>query len=253
MSHARAYISVSRPPFREVGLRGGAHLRADRISYHIARRQAELILGAAYFAYCRGLPFNRWITINWSKAGIIDELAAESTRAFLKAAADSVKYWGGEFAASWVRENGLTHDHEPTGSHVHILAHIPPDLMKRFTNAQRGWLSRIRMSERHNRGTLRGKATGGYRALETGCPLYYAHNLHQLVSYQLKSALPNTLAALNLAKHHQHGGMILGKRCGTSQNIGRTAWKRAGIMPPRFWLPADLMADGVDQLNDIRL
>lgn len=240
MSHARAYISVSRPPSREVGRRGGNHLRGNRISYEVSRSQAELILGAAYFAYRRGLPFNRWITINLSKAGIVDEEAAQSIRIFLKTAADAVKYWGGEFAATWVRENGFNLDGDPTGTHVHILAHIPPRLVPQFKNAQRGWMSRIRMSDHHRAGTIKGKPIDGFNSMISGYPLVYAHSLYKLVSYQLKSAVPDTLAALHLGKPHKRGGMILGKRCGTSQNIGRAAWKKARIAPPAFWLAADL-------------
>lgn len=226
MSHARAYISVSRPPSWEVGQRGGNHLRGDRISYEVTRSQAKLILGAAYFAYRRGLPFNRWITINLSKAGIIDELAAQSIRIFLKAAADAVRYWGGEFAATWVRENGLRADGEPTGTHVHILTHIPPHLVRQFTIAQMGWFSRVRLSDRHRKGTIDGAEIDGFEAMLEGHPYVYALSLHKLVSYQLKSALSDTLAALHLGKPYQDGGMILGKRCGTSQNIGRAAWKK---------------------------
>lgn len=240
MSRARLYISNSRPPSRKGGPRGGNYLRGDRISYHVTRPQAELILGAAYFAYRRGLPFNRWITINLSKAGIIDDIAAERIRAFLKIAGDRIKYWGGEFAATWVRENGLTRDGLPTGSHVHILAHIPPRFLRQFQNAQRGWLSRLRLSERHQNGTIRGKAVAGFNQLEKSDHHHYVQNLYQLVSYQLKSALPDTLAALHLGKPHQRGGMILGKRCGTSQNIGRAAWKKAGIKLPKCWPASDL-------------
>lgn len=240
MSHARAYISVSRPPSWEVGQRGGNHLRGDRISYEVSRSQAELILGAAYFAYHRGLPFNRWITINLSKAGIVDELAAQSIRIFLKAAADAVKYWGGDFAATWVRENGFNANGDPTGTHVHILAHIPPRLVGQFKNAQSGWMSRIRISDRHRAGTIKGKPIDGFSSMISGHPLVYAQSLYQLVSYQLKSASQDTLAALHLGKPHKRGGEILGKRCGTSQNIGRAAWKKSGMALPAYWLAAEL-------------
>jgi len=240
MSHARAHISVSRPPSREVGQRGGNRLRGDRISYEVSRSQAKLILGAAYFAYRRGLPFNRWITINLSKAGIVDELAAQSIRIFLKAAADAVKYWGGEFAATWVRENGVNANGDPTGTHVHILAHIPPHLVRQFIIAQVGWFSRVRLSDRHRKGTIDGYEIDGFETMIEGLPHDYACSLHKLVSYQLKSASQDTLAALHLGTPYQDGGMILGKRCGTSQNIGRAAWEKAKIAPPAFWLPSDL-------------
>ena len=46
----------------------------------------------------------------------------------------------------------------------------------------------------------------------------YAQNLSKVLAYVLKGADPNAAAALGIA--HEHGGEVIGKRCGTSRSIG---------------------------------
>lgn len=50
--------------------RGGANLRADRLSYQLTRPQCRLLLQATATAITNGTPFNRFITIAWGKCGM---------------------------------------------------------------------------------------------------------------------------------------------------------------------------------------
>lgn len=46
----------------------------------------------------------------------------------------------------------------------------------------------------------------------------YAENFSTVLSYDLKGAEPSVTMALG--REHKSGGTIIGKRCGTSRNIG---------------------------------
>lgn len=209
-----------------------------KVTLQVSRKQAELIIGSALCAYRRGTPLNRHITINWSQAGIVDSCAARQTGEFLKKVADRIKYWGGEFAATWVRENGIRANRLRSGTHVHILAHIPINHEQRYFSLQRRLLKDLSASGAYRGKTLKTRPVKG-RALSDGPTIQsYAKNLCDVVSYQLKSVQPIDMAELGLTKRHRDGGRIVGKRCGTTQNIGKGAQALAGLSPDGMTLPA---------------
>lgn len=201
------------------------------VTLQVSRKQAELIIGSALCAYRRGTPLNRHITINWSQAGIVDSCAARHTGAFLKKVADRIKYWGGEFAATWVRENGIRANRMRSGTHVHILAHIPIHHERRYFRLQGRLLKNLNASGAYTAKTVKTRPIKS-RTLSDGPTIKsYAKNLCDVVSYQLKSVPPLDVAELGLTKKHRDGGRIVGKRCGTTQNIGRAAQALAGLSP----------------------
>lgn len=224
---------------------GGARNRSDRVTFNLSPGQVELLIAATEFALFIGAPFNRWITIHWQKAGLTDELAAGAVTAFLKRAGDAVRYWGGTFAAAWAREDGFDRKGEPKGSHVHILAHVSAGLLGRFKRAQMGWLKALRLSPRHNGGTIEGKPIMGSLATVGQSSDLYAVNLWTVAGYTVKGADQAVLDRAGIDRQHVAGGTITGKRAGTTQNVGRGEWKRAGWQP-RLLVKASVVAAGDD-------
>lgn len=159
-----------------------------------------------------GRPFNRHITVHWEAAGVPDCQAAKATTAFLK----YLREWlGGATAYVWARENG-----DGKGSHVHILAYVPAD--RHLSGARfRRWLERV-AGRLYRPGTIHTARIAGHR--QPGGPVYAA-NLQAVLTYVLKGVDADTAAAIGIA--HESGGCIVGKRCGTSRNIGAKARRLA--------------------------
>lgn len=184
---------------------GGARLKASRTSDGLTLSQARLLADAAIMAASIGLPLNRHITLHWAAVGIADDLVANATTAFLKYLRD---WLGGRTAYVWVRENG-----DSKGTHLHILAHIPSG--RRMSGARsRRWLERI-AGQRYRPGTIMTRCIAGH--CTPGGPIYAA-NLHAALGYIRKGAYPHAAAIIGI--DHESGGRIIGKRCGTSRNIG---------------------------------
>lgn len=174
-------------------------------------RQACLLADATMMAAHIGLPLNRHITVHWAAAGIADDRAAMATTAFLKYLRD---WLGGRTAYVWVRENG-----DRKGTHLHILAHIPP--RRRMSGARsRRWLERI-AGQPYRPGTIMTRCIAGRRAPDG--PVYAA-NLRAALDYIRKGAYRDAAEIIGI--DHEGGGRIIGKRCGTSRNIGIGAKSR---------------------------
>jgi hypothetical protein len=196
--------------------RGGHRNHADRRTTALAERQAVELLEAARFAVASGMAFNRFTTIHWQAAGVGDALTA--TGAFLKKLGDAVRASGSRFAYLWVREAGAE-----KGEHVHILWHGPADFPT-FGRRVRDWLKACGAGRakgvcmtRHVGRTLRGAMSGGDD---------YGVNLLEVLDYVLKGADAVARESLGV-RRREPGGEIIGKRCGTSANIGRAARQEA--------------------------
>jgi hypothetical protein len=196
-------------------------MRADRRSLTIPTQGALNVHAAAWFAREIGLPLNRHTTIHWERGGVSDALAA--TTHFLALASAWARSRGAEFAYVWVREAGPN-----KGEHVHILLRVPPDLAVDFKRRQRGWLKACGAAWRkgvvHSERigfSLRHADQSGYSG-ET-----YAANLGEVLDYILKGAGQTARRLLGL-RRKQFGGVVTGKRCGTSENIGRAAREAKG-------------------------
>lgn len=184
---------------------GGSRNRADRTSDYLTPRKAQMLINAACRAMQIGRPLNRHITIHWEAAGLSDREAMQATTAFLKYLREWLR---GETAYIWVRENG-----DGKGSHVHILAHIPK--ARAMSGAlSRRWIKRC-TGKPYRRGAILTRKVKG--ADQPDSPLY-AENFRTVFSYDLKGAEPSMTTALG--REHKFGGTIIGKRCGTSRNIG---------------------------------
>jgi hypothetical protein len=197
-------------PFTPIAGKGGARNRASRRSIALSEADTCKVLEAARRAIAIGLPFNRFITIHWERAGVTDPLGA--TGRYLKQAGDWIRVNGGRFAWAWVREGG-----DDKGQHVHILAHVSPGLTTGYNGRQRGWLRACGAAWR--KGVILTHPVGwsAHHALGGGDD--YAANLAGVLDYVLKGA-DHRARQVHGVKTSKPGGVVIGKRAGRSQNLG---------------------------------
>ncbi|MFQ3894664.1 hypothetical protein [Sphingobium sp. R-7] len=196
--------------------RGGARNSAGRESYGLSAVQIASLKAAERHAAEIGLPFTRMITIHWEGAGVPLADMAKATGRFIDLMTKTLTRHGSRTAWLWVHENG-----DGKGGHCHLLIHVPAGLVPFINKLQRGWLRRI-SDEKYRKGVIHSTPVGGRLGLEVGNPDLHASNLEKASAYLLKGA--STDAAIQHGLQRQdRGGYVIGKRCGTSQNIGTKA------------------------------
>ena len=200
--------------------RGGARNRANRESYSLSATHIANLKAAERHSNQIGLPFTRMISIHWEAAGVPLTSMAKATGRFIGLLAKALARHGGATAWSWVHENG-----DGKGGHCHLLSHVPAALVPVVTGLQRGWLRRI-TGQPYRARVIHSKRIGGRLGLEAGNPDLHAINVDAALAYVLKGASPAAAAHFGLTRL-EPGGRIVGKRCGTSQNIGGKA-RQAG-------------------------
>lgn len=196
--------------------RGGARNRADRETHALTAAQIANLKAAERHAALLGLHFTRMITIHWEAAGVPLTGIAEATGRFTGLLAKALARHGSRAAWIWVHENG---PHK--GGHCHLLAHVPAALVQKLSGLQRGWLRRI-SGQPYRARVIHSDPIGGRLGLERGNPELHAANLEAALAYVLKGASPSAAALYSLSRL-EPGGRIIGKRCGTSQNISAKA------------------------------
>lgn len=196
--------------------RGGARNRADRESYALTTAQIANLSAAEHYSRQVGLPFTRMITIHWQAAGVPLTGMAKATGRFTDLLAKALARHGSQTALLWVHENG-----DRKGGHCHLLAHVPAELVPTVTRLQLNWLRKI-TGKPYRKRVIRSKPIGGRLGLELGNPDLHAVNLEETIAYVLKGASPEAALRFGL-EVLEPGGRIVGKRCGTSQNIGAKA------------------------------
>ena len=192
--------------------RGGARNRADRTNYGLTATQVGNLHAAAFMAEKIGLPLNRFITVHWEAAGVRLENMARATGRFIDFLTRWLARQGHRTAWIWVHENGCG-----IGGHCHLLAYVPPDCVTKLTAAQKRWLRRI-TGKPNRKGVIKSSIIGGRLGLEISNPDLYFANLETALAYVIKQA-----DIVLTRGFHQPGGQVIGKRCGTSQNIGAKA------------------------------
>jgi hypothetical protein len=202
--------------------RGGARNRADRESYALTAAQIGNLKAAERHAAKIGLPFTRMISIHWEAAGVPLAGMAKATGRFTDLMAKALARHGSGTAWLWTHENVPGNGHDK-GGHCHLLAHVPADLVPVVTALQRGWLRRI-IGQPYRARVIHSKPIGGRLGLEAGNPDLHAVNLTAALVYVLKGASPDAASQFGLERL-EPGGRVIGKRCGTSQNIGAKARK----------------------------
>jgi hypothetical protein len=194
----------------------------QRGSKRINMRQAENIIDAVEFAKLIGLPLVAHLTIHWAYADIGDDPDGK----LLAKLREGLDKWLGRrgivFAAAWARERQSKGHSEVV--HCHMLFHLP--LEYRIGMKLREVEAAIyRLINKHGRRDPRKHGHG-----------YWAHEVIKLVihaypdgKYLIKGGGPQIWKRFGLSKKHRRWqGLIHGKRCGTTENIGpaaRTRWK----------------------------
>lgn len=178
-------------------------------------------MAAAVFTAQEHRPLNRHTTIHFEAAGIAEPVTA--LRRYTKLARDWLRTQGAEFAYIWVREAG-----EAKGEHAHLLMHVPAHLIAIFAQREGRWRKRI--GAKPAQGAFKSTPVGRtYRHAETKIHHgeLYSDHLAAMVGYLVKGAEPRVIKALGLTRV-EPGGELWGKRSATSENIGRSARRRAG-------------------------
>lgn len=210
-------VGVSEPVGRQ---RGGARNSKGRMSDALTGAQVAELVAAADHAAATGLPFTRMITIHWQAAGVTLEAMTAATGRFIGLLAKALARRGSKTAWLWVHENG-----DGKGAHCHLLVHVPPDLVPVVQRLRRQWLRRI-TGQTFLARVVKTDVIGRRLGLETGNPALWAENAGKALGYLLKGVTPGAPEAaivMALLGYLEPGGRIIGKRCGTSQNIGRKA------------------------------
>jgi hypothetical protein len=198
--------------------RGGPRNRADRYSLHLSRRQVGGLIEAASFALATGRLFQRHWTVHYEAAGIAESEAALFIGKLLNLVSKQAKRAGGELTALWVRENG-----HRKGGHVHILMALPAGLSLR--NRTGKWIQSAGGNPARKVSKVR---TIGSKLANVAPGAHYLANGEAVLGYLLKGADAATGHCYRLDRYGE-GGPITGKRCGWTQNVGRTARAATGF------------------------
>lgn len=202
-------------------MRGGARNSSSRESNSLSTAQIANLVAAAGYALEIGLPLTRFITIHWEGAGVALADMAQATGRFIDLMTKALARHGAGTAWLWTHENG-----QGKGGHVHILAHVPAALVPVLLRLQRRWLRRI-TGRPYRARLIHSKPIGGRLSIETENPALYSVNLSAVLKYVIKGADPKAAKLFGLSRL-EHGGRVIGKRCGTSQNIGVKARNLVG-------------------------
>lgn len=209
------------PPAGEVSnfepcRRGGARNNRLRESLELTKHQIANLSAAMIHAGEIGLPFTRMITVHWEAAGISLSGMAKATGRLTDLLTKALSRNGSATSWLWVHENG-----HGKGGHCHLLVHVPAELAPIVRTAMRGWLRRI-TGKPYKARVVRSTSIGPRLGLELCNPDLFAANLEAAFCYVVKGASHEAAEHFDLPRC-EHQGRVVGKRCGTSQNIGAKA------------------------------
>jgi len=192
-------------------MNGGAY----RQSMQIGRKPAANLHHATRLAIKLGLPLNRFVTINYSKTACVPRDASARFRLLLAS-----------WFARWLRRHPKNRKACPPTyvwvfeaggdqTAVHWLIHIPRGLIREFGRALLTWLE-------ITAGPIEGGVVRHKRI----------YNVVGLKRYVLKGMDPHFATKWEI--RHIPQGVVIGKRSGTSRNLGPTARRATNYQPRRF-------------------
>lgn len=196
---------------------------STRQTHFIERRQGSVYLNASGFAAAIGRPLNTHVTLNFAHT---DAQAERVSKLFERLRDNHFTRWlrylcqrdlRSDYAPptyTWVVENSGGH------THVHWAVHLPKDLQAAFQVKLRDWLARV---------------AGDY--LESAIKVGSIYGAGGLAAYCMKGLHPSCAAKYQI--RHKPQGLVYGKRCGVSENLGPAARKR------HRRAAADLAVDGL--------
>ena len=174
---------------------------------NLKRSQVDNLFDADDYANQIGLPLNRFVTVAWllTNSG---NLCAPIWQRGLKRLQQWVRDRGGKSAFVYVHENPTSSlgDEKPN---THILVHLPNHISKTAFSRQ---------------------VETAFEAFDGGVdiqPRTVGDNPDRRLQYMTKGAHQSTCWAYGGKRQKGGQGVIQIKRCGTSQNIGRSARKGA--------------------------
>lgn len=215
---AISYLSLGVPahlPLRSAG-RGGARNSAKRESHELSAAQVGNLIAAASHAEVIGLPLTRMITIHWGAAGVPLDGMAKATGKFIDLLTKALARHGSATAWIWTHENG-----DGKGWHCHMLVHVPAALVPVVARRQLRWL-RIITGKSYKKKVIYSEPIGGRLKVERDNPALHAVNLQKVLFYVIKGAGEEAVTRFGLERQEPEG-LVIGKRCGSSQNIGAKA------------------------------
>jgi hypothetical protein len=186
--------------------------RQPRASKRITMRQATNIMEAVRFAKMIGLPLVAHLTVHWSLTDVTDD---PDGKLFAKVR-EGLDKWldrhGVEFAGVWARERQAGGESDVV--HCHLLFHLPVDFRtgKKLRQVEAAIL---RLVKHH----------GGDVMDDRAIKLVIHDNPDG--KYLIKGGGPKVWRRFRLWKEHRRlQGIIRGKRCGLTENIGPSARQR---------------------------
>ena len=173
----------------------------------------NIIMGAGY-ADQIDARLNRHLTISWYVGGLPGQVI-DAQREVLQLASKWLSYHGVTPAYVWVIENGPVLQY-----HSHIVIHVPKHLAKQFRQMVNRWVQRV------------GADPYAKGAIKMTADKYQRDDNHQsirhLLRYILKGIDHQAAQLLGITPDYEKAGLVLGKRCGTSQNLGKKARSQNG-------------------------
>jgi hypothetical protein len=178
----------------------------------ISISQADNIIEAVHFAKSVGLPLVAHLTIHWSLTNAGDDPVGKLFAKLREGLSKWLYRRRIEFASAWTRENA-----GGDVEHCHLLFHLPEDWCMGAKKLQLE-AELYRLIKHH---------AGDY-SHERVIKLEIWPNPDG--KYLLKGGGPKVWKLFRLRKAHRRlQGVIHGKRCGTTQNIGSAARQRRAL------------------------
>ncbi len=171
---------------------------------------AENAIQAVGYADQIGFPLNRHLTVSWEHAqclGRVQDLQGGLLERYSK----WIRYHNSGAAYVWSIENGAV-----LGYHSHIFVHVPRLLLKGFRKRLPQWIG-------GNVDQSGPTKTYAITTIKYGGGIRRWNRLKGVTRYILKAANDETAEMFNIIPRPDKAGVVVGKRIGTSQNIGRKA------------------------------
>lgn len=192
--------------------------REKKVSEDLSYRQALELISAVKFGSWQSYRFTRFISINLEAGGVVPDDRLKAIQKFIKCMQSAAQYRKLVFAAVWVRERG-----EDVGEHVHIMAHIPDAYDGLYKSKYKAWLKLAGIQL--VRGVINSKTIRCSGPIDQSIEQNLRANIDNIKNYMLKGTSRETKHKLNLPKE-AYTGLIVGKRCGCTHNLGPKARKR---------------------------
>jgi hypothetical protein len=175
-----------------------------------------MLIASAVEAHAADTPYNRFITLAWEHCGLSPRENVKATGHFIKQARDWA--WPYRLPWCWVQETG-----DRYGAHVHMLIHVPPELIPLFRGKPRRWMKTC-LGGRYVIGGIDTKVVA-YSGAVNAMPEAYQANVMAELHYMCKSAPAGSEHTLDMVQWRSVKSMAWGR---TYTVFGKRAarWQR---------------------------